>query len=332
MHLTDVEHGDIGSYAIVGAHLPIACGAAWAAQLRETGPGRRLLLRRRRDQHRRVPRGAELRGRLEAAGRVRLREQPLHGVHADREVTAVEQPGRGPCGGVRAARRSWSTATTSTPCYAGADRGVARARDGEGPTLVEARDLPARRAFAAPIPATYRTAERGREWLRARPGRSLPARGCSTIGRAEATLDRDGRARSRRGRRRRARRPRRRPTPDADERVDRHLGRRGIDMAELTYRQAVAAAIAQEMPRRPRSCSRRGHRRGRRRVQDDAGPAGASSARSASAIRRSPSRRSSGAAMGAAMTGLRPVAEIMFSDFFAVCWDSSPTRSRRPAT
>jgi pyruvate/2-oxoglutarate/acetoin dehydrogenase E1 component len=28
-----------------------------------------------------------------------------------------------------------------------------------------------------------------------------------------------------------------------------------------------------------------------------------------------------GAAMGAAMTGMRPVAEIMFSDFFAVCWD-----------
>ncbi|SVA97741.1 uncharacterized protein METZ01_LOCUS150595 [marine metagenome] len=28
-----------------------------------------------------------------------------------------------------------------------------------------------------------------------------------------------------------------------------------------------------------------------------------------------------GATMGAAMTGLRPIAEIMFSDFFAVCWD-----------
>ena len=28
-----------------------------------------------------------------------------------------------------------------------------------------------------------------------------------------------------------------------------------------------------------------------------------------------------GAAMGAAMTGMRPVAEIMFADFFAVCWD-----------
>jgi len=33
MHLTSVEHGVMGSYAIVGAHLPIACGAAWRAQL-----------------------------------------------------------------------------------------------------------------------------------------------------------------------------------------------------------------------------------------------------------------------------------------------------------
>src|SRR5881227_4183597 len=28
MHLTSVEHGVMGSYAIVGAHLPIACGTA----------------------------------------------------------------------------------------------------------------------------------------------------------------------------------------------------------------------------------------------------------------------------------------------------------------
>ena len=32
MHLTSVEHGVMGSYAIVGAHLPIACGSAWSAQ------------------------------------------------------------------------------------------------------------------------------------------------------------------------------------------------------------------------------------------------------------------------------------------------------------
>jgi acetoin:2,6-dichlorophenolindophenol oxidoreductase subunit alpha len=32
MHLTSEPHGVMGSYAIVGAHLPIACGAAWRAQ------------------------------------------------------------------------------------------------------------------------------------------------------------------------------------------------------------------------------------------------------------------------------------------------------------
>ena len=34
MHLTDVRHGVMGSYAIVGAHLTIALGAAWSAQYR----------------------------------------------------------------------------------------------------------------------------------------------------------------------------------------------------------------------------------------------------------------------------------------------------------
>jgi TPP-dependent pyruvate/acetoin dehydrogenase alpha subunit len=37
MHLTSVEHGVMGSYAIIGAHLTIANGAAWSAQYRGTG-------------------------------------------------------------------------------------------------------------------------------------------------------------------------------------------------------------------------------------------------------------------------------------------------------
>jgi acetoin:2,6-dichlorophenolindophenol oxidoreductase subunit alpha len=37
MHLTSTEHGVMGSYAIIGAHLPIACGAAWRAQYKGTG-------------------------------------------------------------------------------------------------------------------------------------------------------------------------------------------------------------------------------------------------------------------------------------------------------
>src|SRR5690349_4781901 len=36
MHLTSARHGAMGSYAIVGAHLPIAAGAAWSAQYRGT--------------------------------------------------------------------------------------------------------------------------------------------------------------------------------------------------------------------------------------------------------------------------------------------------------
>src|SRR6202167_6184360 len=36
MHLTSVEHGVMGSSAILAAPLPIACGAAWSAQYRKT--------------------------------------------------------------------------------------------------------------------------------------------------------------------------------------------------------------------------------------------------------------------------------------------------------
>jgi TPP-dependent pyruvate/acetoin dehydrogenase alpha subunit len=36
MHLTSVAHGVMGSYAIVGSHLPVAVGAAWSAQYRKT--------------------------------------------------------------------------------------------------------------------------------------------------------------------------------------------------------------------------------------------------------------------------------------------------------
>ncbi|MGN6607150.1 MAG: thiamine pyrophosphate-dependent dehydrogenase E1 component subunit alpha [Jatrophihabitans sp.] len=37
MHLTSVEHGMLGSYAIIGAHMTIANGAAWSAQYRGSG-------------------------------------------------------------------------------------------------------------------------------------------------------------------------------------------------------------------------------------------------------------------------------------------------------
>src|SRR3954451_11460294 len=92
-------------------------------------------------------------------------------------------------------------------------------------------------------------------------------------------------------------------------------------MAELTYRAAIARAIAQEM-RRDSSVVL---------VGDDVGAAGGVfklteglfAEFGPDRVRDTPIREQAivGAAMGAAMTGLRPIAELMFSDFFAVTWD-----------
>jgi pyruvate/2-oxoglutarate/acetoin dehydrogenase E1 component len=92
-------------------------------------------------------------------------------------------------------------------------------------------------------------------------------------------------------------------------------------MAELTYRGAVAAGIAQEM-RRDANVVMLGEDIGAaggvfkttEGLLDEFGP---------TRIRDTPISEQAivGAAMGAAMTGLRPIAELMFSDFFAVSWD-----------
>ena len=118
MHLTSVEHGVMGSYAIVGAHLPIACGAAWRAQYRGDKDVSRVLLRRRHDQYRRVPRGAQFRRGVEAAGRVRLREQSLHGIHADRRASPRSSIPRPTAPRPMGSSASSSTATTPTSSIA----------------------------------------------------------------------------------------------------------------------------------------------------------------------------------------------------------------------
>lgn len=92
-------------------------------------------------------------------------------------------------------------------------------------------------------------------------------------------------------------------------------------MAELTYRDAVAAGIAQEMARDNRVvflgediAAAGGVFKATVGLLDKFGP---------KRVRDTPISEQAilGAAMGAAMTGLRPIAEIMFSDFLAVCWD-----------
>jgi pyruvate dehydrogenase E1 component beta subunit len=92
-------------------------------------------------------------------------------------------------------------------------------------------------------------------------------------------------------------------------------------VAELTYRDAVAAGIAQEMERDERVIF----------LGEDIAAAGGVFKATVGLLERFGPKRVRdtpiseqaivGAAMGAAMTGLRPIAEIMFSDFLAVCWD-----------
>ncbi|HSG79309.1 MAG TPA: alpha-ketoacid dehydrogenase subunit beta, partial [Acidimicrobiia bacterium] len=92
-------------------------------------------------------------------------------------------------------------------------------------------------------------------------------------------------------------------------------------MAELSYREAVAYGIAQEMRRDPSLvmlgediAAAGGVFKTTVGLLDEFGP---------ERVRDTPISEQAilGAAMGAAMTGLRPIAEIMFSDFIAVCFD-----------
>ena len=75
---------------------------------------------------------------------------------------------------------------------------------------------------------------------------------------------------------------------------------------------------ARAAPRPRRRVPRRGHRRGRRACSRPRRACSRSSGRAGSGTRPISEQAILGLAMGAAMTGMRPVAEIMFSDFFAV--------------
>ena len=91
-------------------------------------------------------------------------------------------------------------------------------------------------------------------------------------------------------------------------------------MAQLTFREAVAAALAQEMARDDAVVL----------LGEDVGSGGVFTTTAGLKERFGADRvwdtpiseqAIAGAAMGAAAAGLRPVAEIMFSDFYATCWD-----------
>ena len=92
-------------------------------------------------------------------------------------------------------------------------------------------------------------------------------------------------------------------------------------MAQLTYREAVSLSIAQCMRKDDKVVF----------LGEDVGAAGGVFKATVGLLEEFGPKRVKdtpiseqailGATMGAAMVGLRPIAEIMFSDFLAVCWD-----------
>jgi acetoin:2,6-dichlorophenolindophenol oxidoreductase subunit alpha len=167
MHLTVAAGNMLGSYAIVGAHLPIACGAGWSAKLRGTeqvavaffGDGATNI-------------GA-FHEALNLAAVWRLPvlfvcENNLYMEYTPiKAVTAVEQPaaGRAPSYGLPAEVVDGNDVVAVLNATATA---AARARAGDGPTIIEALTY-RQYGHSRADPAKYRPKEEVDAWLRRDP-------------------------------------------------------------------------------------------------------------------------------------------------------------------
>jgi acetoin:2,6-dichlorophenolindophenol oxidoreductase subunit alpha len=167
MHLTDVDKGVMGSYAIIGAHLPIAMGAAWSAQYRGTsqvavcffGDGTTNI-------------GAF----HEALSMAAIWKLPVVFVCENNlymeytpisEVTPVKNPAadRASAYGLD---RILIDGNDADVVYRTAQAAIARARAGEGPSLIEALTY-RHHGHSRADPGKYRSQEEVEEWLKRDP-------------------------------------------------------------------------------------------------------------------------------------------------------------------
>ncbi len=163
MHLTQADHGMMGSYAIVGAHLPMAAGAAWSARLRGSG---QVAVAFFGD-------GATNIGAFhEALNLAAVWKLPVLFVcennrymeyTAIHTVTAVPNPAadRAAANGMPGVVVDGNDVVAVHETVA---RAVERARAGDGPTVIEALTY---RHFghSRTDPATYRPVEEVEEWM-----------------------------------------------------------------------------------------------------------------------------------------------------------------------
>ncbi len=163
MHLTRADHGMLGSYAIVGAHLPMANGAAWSARLRGTtqvavaffGDG-----------------ATNIGAFHEALNLAAVWKLPVVFVCENNRymeytpieaVTSVPNPAAD-----RAAANGMPGVIVDGNDVVAVQRAMAqavdRARSGDGPTVIEALTY-RHYGHSRTDPATYRPAEEVEEWL-----------------------------------------------------------------------------------------------------------------------------------------------------------------------
>jgi acetoin:2,6-dichlorophenolindophenol oxidoreductase subunit alpha len=167
MHLTVAAGNMLGSYAIVGSHLPIACGAAWSAKLRGSG---QVAVAFFGD-------GATNIGAFhEALNLAAVWKLPALFVCENNlymeytpiaSVTAVAQPAadRAPAYGLPAEVIDGNDVVAVWDATA---RAVERARAGNGPTIIEALTY-RQYGHSRADPAKYRPQEEVDEWLKRDP-------------------------------------------------------------------------------------------------------------------------------------------------------------------
>jgi pyruvate dehydrogenase E1 component alpha subunit len=174
MHLTKASAGMLGSYAIVGAHLPMAAGAAWSAKLRGTG---QVAVAFFGD-------GATNIGAFhEALNLAAVWALPVLFVCENNfymeytpigDVTAVANPAADRAPGYRLPAEVID-GNDAVVVHDAVSRAAARARAGDGPTVLEAHTY---RHFghSRADPAKYRPEEEVRKWLARDPLDVLRAR------------------------------------------------------------------------------------------------------------------------------------------------------------
>ena len=167
MHLTYAEGNMLGSYAIVGAHLPMAVGAAWSARLRGTD---QVAVAFFGD-------GATNIGAFhEALNLAQVWRLPVVFICENNlymeytpigSVTAVEHPaaGRAPAYNMASEIIDGNDVLVVRDAVA---RAAARGRAGEGPTIIEAQTY-RHYGHSRTDPAKYRPAEEVEAWLKRDP-------------------------------------------------------------------------------------------------------------------------------------------------------------------